>query len=180
MTPGVLDELGRVREAPADGGVLALIVSRPAPDERALLDAAELRVDDGLVGDGWRHRGSRHTADGTAELDRQLTLMNARAVALIAGGDDRARWALAGDQLYVDLDISTDNLPPGTRLRIGSAVVEITAVPHTGCGKFAARFGQDAVRLVNSPEGRHLNLRGVNARIVVPGTIRVGDVVEKA
>ena len=114
---------------------------------------------------------------GEPHPDMQLNIMNARVIALVAGSRDR--WALAGDQLYIDLDLSADNLPAGTRLSIGSAIVEVTAVPHTGCGKFAARFGVDAVKFVNSPVGRQLNLRGINAKVIQPGTIRVGDVARK-
>ena len=88
-------------------------------------------------------------SDGSANPDAQLTLMNARVVALVAG--ERERWPLAGDQLYVDLDLSADNLPPGTRLAVGSAVIEVTPEPHTGCAKFSARFGSEALRFVNSP-----------------------------
>lgn len=170
-----LDEL---RRSPSDEGIVELIVRRPAVDERDLLDEAEIDAEFGIAGDTWRARGSRHTPDGSAEPGRQLTLMNSRAIALFAG-DDRARWAEAGDQLFVDLNLSDANLPTGTQLQLGTAVIEITAEPHNGCAKFAARFGQDAARFVNSPAGKELHLRGVNARVVQPGTVRAGDRITK-
>jgi MOSC domain-containing protein YiiM len=163
--------LDHVRAAPADEGTLELIARRPAVDEREVLEEAELDVEQGLVGDSWSRRGRRPNPKA------QLTLMNARAADLIAG--DRERWPLAGDQLYVDLDLSGANLPPGTRLEIGSAVVEVTDLPHLGCGKFTARFGAEARAFVNSPEGVALNLRGINTRVVQSGTIRPGDAVRK-
>ena len=166
-----------VRGAPADNGTIEMIVARPDVSARMELDEATLSVDDGLVGDNWRVRGSRHTPDGSAELPRQLTLMSARAAMLVAG--TRERWALAGDQLYVDLDISVENLPAGSRVRVGEAVVEISEEPHTGCAKFTERFGRDALRFVNSDEGKRLRLRGVNARVVTGGTIRIGDTIGK-
>jgi MOSC domain-containing protein YiiM len=169
--------LEEIRRAPADDGVLELIVRRPDTEEREVLVAAELSLAEGLVGDNWRARGSRHTDDGSAEPARQLTIMNARAIALFAG--DRARWPEAGDQLYVDFDISEANLPPGTQVRIGDAVVEVSVEPHTGCAKFRQRFGPAASKLVNEPAGRELNLRGINARVVEPGTIRAGDAVRR-
>jgi MOSC domain-containing protein YiiM len=173
----VHEGLSAVRTAPADAGTVELIVRRPAPGEREELVAGLLTVDDGLVGDSWRARGSRHTPDGSAEPNRQLTLMGARAIALFAG-EDRARWSLAGDQLFVDLDISEDNLPAGTVLRLGAdAAIQVAAEPHTGCAKFLTRYGRDASRLVNSAEGRRLRLRGLNARVVTPGEVRVGDPV---
>lgn len=166
--------LHEVRAAPADAGTIEMIVVRPEVGVRHQPATASLTVDDGVVGDSWRIRGSRHTTDGSAEVARQLTIMNARATALVAG--DRERWALAGDQLYVDLDISEDNLPSGTRVRLGPrAVVEISAEPHTGCAKFMERYGKDAARFVNSAEGRALRLRGLNARVVEPGDVSVGD-----
>jgi MOSC domain-containing protein YiiM len=107
----------------------------------------------------------------------QINLMSSRVVQLVS--QDRSRWHLAGDQLYVDLDLSDGNLPPGTRLAIGSAVIEVTAQPHTGCAKFVERFGLDAMRFVNAPERSDLHLRGINARVVRPGAIRVGDAVTR-
>lgn len=169
--------LASIRESPRDEGPVALIVRRPGVGARETLDEAEIDAADGLVGDNWRVRGSSMTPDRSAHPDMQLTLMNARAIDLIAG--DRERWALAGDQLFVDLDLGVDNMPAGTRLALGSAVLEITELPHTGCKKFATRFGVDAVKFVNSPEGRRLRLRGVNARVVESGTVRVGDLARK-
>jgi hypothetical protein len=169
--------LDDVRRSPKDGGRVELIVRRPAVGERELLEEATLDTSDGLVGDTWRTRGSRQTEDGSAHPEMQLTLMNARAAALVAGEDDRR--PLAGDQLFVDLDLSVDNLPPGTRLAAGSAVIEVTGVPHRGCGKFASRFGVDALRFVNSAVGRELNLRGVNAKVVAGGVVRRGEPVQK-
>jgi hypothetical protein len=172
---GGLDE---IRRSPSDRGVLELIVRRPAEEEREVLDEATLDTVDGLVGDCWRRRGSKRTEDGSAHPDMQLTLMNARVAALVAGHPDRRQ--LAGDQLFVDLDLSYDNLPPGTRLEVGSALIEITDQPHTGCGKFARRFGNDAQRFINSAAGRELNLRGVNARVVAGGVVRLGDPIVKS
>ena len=166
-----------VRLSPKRAGRVELIVRRPAENEREIVAEAKLDPVEGLVGDCWRARGSSATENGSAHPDRQLTLMNARAAALVAGPRDR--WPLAGDQLYVDIELSGANLPPGTRLHLGSAVIEVTAEPHRGCGKFARRFGVDALRFVNSGVGRELNLRGVNARIVSGGTVRRGDAVRK-
>jgi hypothetical protein len=169
--------LDTVRQSPKDEGVLRMIVRRPEVDAREVLEEGELSLAEGLVGDTWRTRSSSRTPDGSAHPDMQLNIMNARAAALLAGRTER--WPLAGDQLYVDLDLGGENLPPGTRLALGTAVVEVTDQPHTGCKKFMARFGADALRLVSSPEGRRLNLRGINARVVQPGVVRVGDTVRK-
>lgn len=169
--------LEAIRRSPREAGTLELIVRRPRTDEREVLQEARLDLAEGLVGDNWIARGSSATPDGSPHPDKQLTIMNARAIALLA--QDRGRWQLAGDQLFLDLDISLDNLPPGTRLSLGSAVIEVTAPPHTGCKKFSARFGVEALKFVNSPEGKRLRLRGMHARIVQPGAVRAGDVVKK-
>lgn len=169
--------LDHLRAAPSDGGTLALVVRRPELGAREVLEVGELSSDEGLVGDTWSVRPSRRTADGGPHPDMQLTLMGIRIARLLAG--DEGRVPLAGDQLYVDLDLSVANLPPGTRLTLGAAVIEITDQPHTGCAKFAERFGRDALRFVNSPVGRHLRLRGANARVVANGLVRPGDRVTK-
>jgi hypothetical protein len=173
----LLAGLDQVRLSPADAGSVELIVRRPAVDEREVLAEAVLSLVEGVVGDTWRVRGSSRTEDGSAHPEMQLTVMNARAAALVAV--DLQRRPLAGDQLYLDIDLSGENMPPGTRLTLGSAVIEITDQPHRGCAKFAQRFGREALRLVNSPVGCQLNLRGVNAKVVAAGRVGVGDVVRK-
>ena len=169
--------IDEIRKSPTDGGVLEMIVRRPADDERELLDQAQLDSDVGLVGDNWRARGSKDTDDGSAHPEMQLNIMNARAAALVA--QDRTRWPLAGDQLYLDLALGDENLPAGSRLQLGSAVIEVTAEPHNGCKKFKSRFGLDALKFLNSPVGKELHLRGINAKVVKAGMIRVGDVATK-
>jgi len=166
-----------ILQSPKDQGVLQLIVRRPQVEQREVLQEAELDPAWGLVGDSWKLRGSSRTPDGSAHPEMQLNIMNARVIALLA--QIRDRWPLAGDQLYVDLDLSTENLPPGTQLSIGSAVIEVTSPPHTGCKKFMSRYGEDALKFVNSPVGKQLHLRGINAKVVRPGAIRVGDVAKK-
>ncbi len=169
--------LDLIRQSPKDEGLLQLIVRRPRVDEREVLEEGELHPSEGLVGDSWRTRGSSRTSDGSSHPDMQLNIMNARAIALVA--QDRDRWQLAGDQLFIDMDLSIENLPAGTRLALGSAVIEVSPQPHTGCQKFVSRFGRDAVKFVNSPLGKELHLRGINAKVVQPGLIRVGDVARK-
>lgn len=169
--------LDAIRQAPKNEGVLELIVRRPQIDDREILEVGELDVAEGLIGDNWRVRGSSRTTDGTSHPDMQLNIMNARVIALVA--QDKDRWQLAGDQLFIDLDLSTDNLPPGTQLSLGSAVIEVTNQPHTGCKKFLARFGKDALQLISSPVGKQLQLRGINAKVIQSGTIKAGDVVKK-
>lgn len=169
--------LDEIRDSPGEEGVLKLIVRRPGIGEREVLQEAELDREQGLVGDNWSTRGSSRTPDGSSHPDMQINIMNSRAIARIA--QHPGRWHLAGDQLFVDLDLSAENLPPGTRLAVGSAVLEVTSQPHTGCKKFVERFGADALRFVNSPLGRQLNLRGINAKVVEAGVVRVGDFVKK-
>ena len=169
--------LGIIRQSPQDNGLLKLIVRRPKVDEREIVNEAELNLEEGLVGDTWKARGSKATPDGSANINAQITLMNMRAIALLA--QDESRWALAGDQLFVDFDLSEANLPAGARIAIGSAILEVSATPHTGCAKFSERFGKDALKFVNSPDGKQLHLRGVNARVVQAGEIQVGNVVRK-
>ncbi len=171
--------LPTLQSAPRDVGSLELVVRRPAPAEREVLEEGELDLVVGLVGDSWSARPSSRTEDGLAHPDMQLTVMSSAVIGFLAG-DDPGRRALAGDQLYVDLDLSHDNLPAGSRLTIGNlrgrrAVVEVTDQPHRGCAKFVHRFGADAMRAVNGAEGRRSRLRGLNARVVVPGKVRPGD-----
>jgi MOSC domain-containing protein YiiM len=163
--------LGEIRLSPRDGGGLELIVRRPDTGEREVLTEALLDTSVGLQGDNWG------TRTPTPERKAQITLTNVRAIALVAQTPER--WPLAGDQLYVDLDLGGENLPPGTQLAIGSAVVEITEIPHRGCRKYLERFGADALKFVNSAAGLELNLRGVNACVVQGGTVRTGDSVRK-
>jgi MOSC domain-containing protein YiiM len=167
--------LDHIRQSPTAEGRLELIVRRPAIDEREVLEVGELDLTVGLVGDTWSDRKSSRTHDGAPHPHMQLNVMNARAADLVSGSRDR--WPLAGDQLYVDLDLSDATAPPGSRLQIGTAVIEVSAQPHTGCAKFSQRFGREALRFVNSPVGRQLKLRGINARVVVAGTVRVGDAI---
>jgi MOSC domain-containing protein YiiM len=169
--------LNHIREAPADDGTVELIARRPAVDEREVVTEAFLDIRGGLEGDTWRVRGSSRTPDGGPSLDAQLTVMNARVAAAIAGESER--WPLAGDQLYIDLDISQTNLPAGSRVQIGSAVIEFSEAPHTGCAKFSGRFGLDALKFVSTPTGRELRMRGANCRVVVSGTVRRGDRIKK-
>jgi MOSC domain-containing protein YiiM len=165
--------LERVAASPSDIGTVEMIVRRPAVEEREVLDVAELVVGEGLAGDSYLARGSR---EGPAHPQAQLNLMNSRSLDLCAAGD-RDRWPLAGDQFLVDFDLSTANAPTGTRLAIGSAVIEVSAKPHNGCSKFRERFGVDAARWVNSRED--LRLRGINAMVVQGGTVRAGDAIRK-
>lgn len=173
----LLAGLDDVRGAPADGGTVELIVRRPAPGEREVLAEGGLDPRVGLIGDTWDVRPSKRTLDGSPHPEMQLNLIGARFSRLISAGVDHR--ALAGDQLHLDLDLRDGNLPAGSRLALGTAVIEITAEPHRGCAKFAERFGRDAMRLVNSPEGRALHLRGVNAKVVTAGVVRTGDTVTR-
>jgi hypothetical protein len=169
--------LAVIRESPPDMGVLDLIVRRPDVDAREVLEQGELDPGAGLVGDNWAARAGGRKSGRVPRPDTQLNVMNSRVIALVA--QDRSRWQLAGDQLFLDLDLSTDNLPAGARLAIGTAVIEVSPEPHTGCSKFVSRFGVDAMKFVNSRTGTRLRLRGLNAKVVQAGTIRIGDLATK-
>lgn len=169
--------LDHIRQSPSDRGAVRMIVRRPHTDEREILTQASLDTAEGLVGDNWRQRGSSRTEDGSAHPEMQLNIMNARVISLVAGTEDR--WPLAGDQIFVDMDLSKQNLPAGTQLRLGSAIIEVTGVPHMGCKKFVARFGLDAMKFVNSGLGKQLCLRGINARVVQSGSFKPGDILSK-
>jgi len=178
LTTGELEAgIALIRESPSDLGHLEMIVRRPATDEREVRSAADLSVAEGLVGDDWLNRPSSRTADGGPHPDMQITVINSRLLRLVAVDPDR--MILAGDQLVADLDLSPENLPAGSRLAIGEAIIEVTAEPHTGCKKFGARFGVDALKFVNSAIGRSLRLRGLNARVIESGMIRSGDRLTK-
>ena len=176
-TARILAALGALGTSPQDNGTVEMIVCRPASEARRVLDCAELTLVDGLVGDNWRMRGSKGMPDGSANPNAQIAIMNSRIITALA--QDRSRWPLAGDQLFIDLDLSADNLQPGQRLAIGTAILEVTDLPHTGCAKFTERFGHDAIRLINSPEGRHAKMRGINTRVIQPGSFCVGSTVSK-
>lgn len=169
--------LDHILESPKDDGVVELIVRRPRTEEREVLVEAVLDLELGLAGDNWIERGSSRTPDGSAHPEMQLNIMNSRVIALVA--HEPERWPLAGDQFFVNMDLSAQNLPSGTQLEIGSAIIEVTPPPHTGCKKFVARFGLEAMKFVNSELGRELHLRGINARVVRGGVVRQGDLVRK-
>jgi hypothetical protein len=175
----IMEGLPVVRRSPRGVGTLALAVRRPAVDAREVLSRAELDPEAGLIGDSWSQRPSSRTTDRSPHPDMQLNVINARFIELIAG-PDRDAWALAGDQLYVDLDLSVDAMPAGSRLAIGDrAVIEVTDQPHNGCAKFAARFGRDAHKIVWTEDGQRLRLRGLNERVLVGATIRTGDSIRQ-
>ncbi len=165
-----------IDSSPADNGALEMLVSRPTVDGREVLESGELVVGQGLAGDNYVERGNAKTSDGSADPEAQLNLMNSRAIDLVADGD-RDLWPLAGDQMFVDLDLSVANLPVGTRLAVGTAVIEVSQKPHTGCAKFGKRFGIDAARWVNSDPGRRF--RGLNATVVQAGVVKPGDKITK-
>ena len=169
------NSIHHVLASPKDAGLLELIVCRPKDNKREIVESGTLDMLHGLVGDNWLTRGSSRTTDGMGHPEMQLNVMNYRFAELIAG--HRGRVQLAGDQLFVDLDLSGDNLPVGTRLSIGDAVIEVTAIPHLGCKKFVERFGLDAMKFANSEFGRKHNLRGINAKVVVSGDIKTGNII---
>ncbi|MDE0927593.1 MAG: hypothetical protein OSA06_02360 [Acidimicrobiales bacterium] len=174
LEAGLVEALG----SPKDAGTLDMIVRRPEINARQVVEVAELSLEEGVVGDNWSHKPTSSTSDNSPDPEAQLTLMNTRVLRLVAAGDE-SHMPMAGDQMVVDIDLSTANLPAGTCLQVGTAIVEVTAKPHTGCAKFVERFGAEAMRFVNSSKGRELCLRGINARVVQSGTIAKGDVVQR-
>lgn len=169
--------LEQILLSPKERGTVEMIVRRPQREAREVIEEGELNPAEGLIGDNWKLRVNGTTPDATANIETQLTLMNARVIALLA--QEKTFWPLAGDQLFVDLDLSEVNVPAGTQIEIGSAIIEVTPPPHTGCKKFTARYGLDAMKFVNSPRGKELHLRGINAKIVRAGKVKVGDSVRK-
>jgi len=169
--------LEHIKQSPTDNCILEMIVIRPDVDQRKILLEGYLDIEKGLIGDNWSTKGNSKTTNGGPHPDMQLNIMNSRCISHIAKNKDR--WPLAGDQLFIDMNLSDENLPPGTQLSIGEATIEITAIPHKGCKKFTQRFGMDAVKFVNSPVGKKLHLRGVNAKVVKSGKINTRDIVSK-
>lgn len=169
--------LDHLRQTPKDDGVVHLIVRRPEVDQREVIDEAELDTELGMIGDNWKVRGSKRTPDGSAHPEMQINIMNSRVTALVA--QEKDRWPLAGDQLYIDMDLSKENLPAGSRIAVGSAVLEVSPLPHTGCKKFVSRFGSEAMEFVNSDAGKEMCLRGINAKVVQGGTVKVGQTAKK-
>lgn len=169
--------LDEILKSPSDNGVLEMLVRRPEIGEREVLQTGVLDTEVGLVGDNWKTRGSSRTTDGFGHPEMQLNIMNSRAIRLLA--QEKERWKLAGDQLFIDLDLSDENLPTGSRLKIGEATIEVTPIPHNGCRKFTERFGIEAVKFINSGLGKKFHLRGINAKVIRAGTITVGDIVTK-
>lgn len=173
----LLAGLPDILAAPKDGGELLGIVVRPDHGQRVEPESVAVSFAGGLEGDHWAKGCWKSTEDGRPHPDVQVCIMSARCIGLIAV--ERSNWALAGDNLFLDLDLSQENLVPGQRLALGSAVLEITAEPHAGCKSFVERYGREACAFVNSREGKRLRLRGIYARVVQDGTISVGDRVQK-
>lgn len=170
-------QLNHIQESPKDTGSVLLIVRRPATEERELISQGRLIPTSGLEGDNWRERGSTSMPDGSANPEAEITLMNVRVIQALT--PDETRWALAGDQFFVDFDLSEENIPAGTRLAIGSAIVEVSSLPHNGCKKFSARFGVDALKFISMAENKPLRMRGINAKIIQAGEVKQGDLIRK-
>ncbi len=163
--------------APKDNGTLDLIVMRPDHDLRVLPQSFEVRGDDGLPGDHWKRGTGYALEDGTGDPDAQICMMMSGCIRAIAG--DKANWPPAGDNFFIDMDLTPANMPPGTRFAIGSAEFVVTGIPHNGCQSFIDRYGRDACLFVNTGEGKAHRLRGIYARVTRDGTVSVGDTVRK-
>jgi hypothetical protein len=166
-----------VLDSPRDNGIVRLIVVRPQTDQRDVIEQAHFSPAAGVAGDNWQHDCWKRLADGRSDPDVQVAIMNARMIEVLAG--DQTHWPLAGDQLFVDFDLGTANLSPGDQLKVGDAILEITAEPHRGCRKFKQRFGEQALNYVNSAEGDRHRLRGVYAKIIEVGKVETGDAIKK-
>lgn len=171
------DSFSDILDSPITNGTIELIVCRPKTNARKILTEAELTIEEGLVGDCWKNKRNFMRKDGLPDVEVQLTLMNSRCINAIAGSKEF--WPLAGDQLFVDLNLCKTVLQPKQQLKINDAIIEITDVPHLGCSKFSKRFGSDALKFVNSKNGKLHNLRGVNAKIIQPGVIKTGAIIER-
>lgn len=169
--------LPHILAAPKDEGALKAIMVRPQSEARQDVDSIHVSLAGGVEGDHWAKGCWMSTEDGKPHPDVQICIMNARCIDLIAGGRDN--WAPAGDNLFIDMDLTPDNLPPGTRIAVGAAVLEITATPHNGCAKFIERYGRDACVFVNTGEGKRYRLRGIYGRVIQDGRVSVGDTVTK-
>jgi MOSC domain len=178
VSPELEAATAAVAAAPRDLGRVHAIIRRPREDEREALTDVRLDPAFGVDGDYWLDEARQMAGDDPIDPATQVTIMNIRVLQAIEPNE--SRWSLAGDQLYVDFDLSIEHLPAGSRLSIGDAVVEVSAIPHTGCAKFSARFGSDALRWINSPTGRAHRMRGLNARVIQAGTVSVGDAVSPA
>ena len=173
----LLAGLDHIRQAPKTGGRIDMILVRPEPKLRQLLDTCDLSPEGGVHGDNWVLKCWKSLPDGRPDPSAQVTIMNTRLAQLVGGA--REYWPLAGDQLYADLDLSYENLPVGQRLQLGTAVMEITPELHKGCAQFRARFGDAALKFISNEEGKRLNLRGIYAKVVKAGSARVGDEIHK-
>lgn len=159
--------LAELPPAPRDLGTLTLIVRRREGGTRELLERVALTPEEGLPGDAWGRRPPLNP-------EAQLAVIQTDIAELIANGQP---LPLFGDNLFLNLDLSRENLPTGSRLRVGAAVLEVTPKPHNGCAKFHARFGAAALRFASHPDRRHLNLRGIYLKVVEGGELAVGDAV---
>jgi hypothetical protein len=177
LTAQLEQGMDKITVSPKNNGMLEMIVRRPETETREVINNGEITLTNGLEGDNWKARGSSHTVDNSADPEAQITLMNSRVIQSLAGNKENWQWA--GDQLFVDMDLSIDNLPPHSKLQVGSVILQISATPHTGCKKFSSRFGIEALEFISTPLGKSLRLRGVNAKVIQAGHIQVGDVVKK-
>lgn len=161
--------------APADNGVVSLLVQRPDTNEREIVKEATFSATSGMEGSGWKERPERGKID-------QICVMSVESIRAITGGDDVNTWAAAGDQIFMDLDLSKRNLANGDRVVLGKdngVVLEVTEKPHNGCSKFSKRFGADALKLVNCPQGKFKRLRGIYFCVLRDGVVKEGDRIRK-